>query len=92
MSVSIARGRVAPAAFGWAAVFALALFSLYTLATARGEPVNAMWLVTAAIGVYAIGYRFYARFIADTVLRLDASRSTPAHRRNDQLDYVPTDK
>ncbi|KAF2991808.1 carbon starvation protein A [Methylocystis sp. MJC1] len=92
MSVSIARGRAAPAAFGWAAVFALALFSLYTLASARGEPVNAMWFVTAAIGVYAIGYRFYSRFIADTVLRLDASRSTPAHRRNDGLDYVPTDK
>ncbi|WP_330083771.1 carbon starvation CstA family protein [Methylocystis iwaonis] len=92
MSVSIARGPGAPAAFGWAAVFALALFSLYTLASARGEPVNAMWLVTAAIGVYAIGYRFYSRFIADTVLGLDARRSTPAHRRNDGLDYVPTDK
>ncbi|MDJ0449672.1 carbon starvation CstA family protein [Methylocystis sp. JR02] len=92
MSVSIARGRGAPAAFGWAVVFALALFSLYTLASARGEPVNAMWLVAAAIGVYAIGYRFYSRFIADTVLGLDASRSTPAHRRNDGLDYVPTDK
>ncbi|WP_363350527.1 carbon starvation CstA family protein [Methylocystis echinoides] len=76
----------------WALVFLLALYALYTLATARGEPVNAMWLVTAAIGVYAIGYRFYSRFIADTVLRLDATRRTPAHRRNDGLDYVPTDK
>ncbi|MCC3245662.1 carbon starvation protein A [Methylocystis sp. WRRC1] len=76
----------------WAAVFALALYALYTLATVRGEPVNAMWLVTAAIGVYAIGYRFYSRFIADTVLGLDPARRTPAHRRNDGLDYVPTDK
>lgn len=76
----------------WAAVFLLALYALYTLATARGEPVNAMWLVTAAVGVYAIGYRFYSRFIADTVLGLDARRRTPAHRRNDGLDYVPTDK
>jgi carbon starvation protein CstA len=76
----------------WALVFALALYALYTLATVRGEPVNAMWLVTAAISVYAIGYRFYSRFIADTVLGLDARRRTPAHRRNDGLDYVPTDK
>ncbi len=76
----------------WALVFALALFALYTLATVRGEPVNAMWLVTAAVCVYAIGYRFYSRFLADTVLGLDASRRTPAHRRNDGLDYVPTDK
>ncbi len=76
----------------WAAVFCLALFALYRLAAAQGEPVNAMWLVTAAVGVYAIGYRFYSRFIADTVLGLDATRRTPAHRRNDGLDYVPTDK
>ncbi len=76
----------------WALVFLLALYALYALATARGEPVNAMWLVTAAIGVYAIGYRFYSRFIADTVLGLDSTRRTPAHRRNDGLDYVPTDK
>jgi carbon starvation protein len=78
--------------FPWALVSVLALYALYTLATARGEPVNAMWLVTAAIGVYAIGYRFYSRFIAEKVLGLDATRRTPAHRRNDGLDYVPTDK
>ncbi len=76
----------------WALVCGLALFALHRLATSRGEPVNAMWLVTAAIGVYAIGYRFYSRFIAEQVLRLDAARRTPAHRRNDGLDYVPTDK
>ena len=76
----------------WTAVFSLVLFSLYTLAASRGEPVNAMWLVAAAAGVYAIGYRFYSRFIAERVLRLDATRLTPAHRRNDGLDYVPTDK
>jgi carbon starvation protein len=76
----------------WALVFLLALYALHALATARGEPVNAMWLVAAAVSVYAIGYRFYSRFIADTVLGLDARRRTPAHRRNDGLDYVPTDK
>lgn len=76
----------------WSAVGLLALGALYTLATARGEPVNAMWLVAAAVSIYAIGYRFYARFIAERVLQLDATRLTPAHRHNDGLDYVPTDK
>ncbi len=91
--MSSASSRHSPVTYVvWALVSALALFALYTLATARGEPVNAMWLVTAAIGVYAIGYRFYSRFIADKVLGLDAARRTPAHRRNDGLDYVPTDK
>jgi carbon starvation protein len=76
----------------WTAVGALALFSLFTLAVARGENVNALWLVTAAICIYLIAYRFYARFIGRRVLGLDPTRTTPAHRLNDGLDYVPTDK
>ncbi len=76
----------------WTLAGAGTLFALVTLATARGEPVNAMWLVAAASGVYAIGYRFYSRFIGERVLGLDAARRTPAHRHNDGLDYVPTDK
>jgi len=93
MSTSHVSRGASPFALGlWFGVGALALFSLYTLAMSRGEPVNAMWLVAAAVGVYAIGYRFYSRFIAERVLRLDAARRTPAHRHNDGLDYVPTDK
>ncbi len=76
----------------WTAIGAAAVFALFTLATARGESVNALWLVTAASCTYLIGYRFYALFIARKLLRLDAKRPTPAHRRNDGLDYVPTDK
>jgi carbon starvation protein CstA len=90
--MNIADSRQTLKLLPWALVFALVLFSLYTLAVSRGEPVNAMWLVTAAIGTYAIGYRFYSRFIAIRVLGLDARRRTPALRRNDGLDYVPTDK
>ncbi len=76
----------------WTAIGAGAVFALFTLTTARGEAVNALWLVTAAICIYLIGYRYYALFIAKRVLRLDANRLTPAHRHNDGLDYVPTDK
>ncbi|HMK90432.1 MAG TPA: carbon starvation CstA family protein [Methylocystis sp.] len=76
----------------WAGVGGAAIFALFTLAASRAEPVNAIWLVIAAVCVFAIGYRFYALFIAQRVLRLDARRLTPAHRLHDGLDYVPTDK
>jgi carbon starvation protein CstA len=76
----------------WIVVALLGAFSLGTIALHRGETINALWLVTAAICVYAIAYRFYSRFIAEKALGLDDSRPTPAVRRNDGLDYVPTDK
>jgi carbon starvation protein len=75
----------------WTAVTALGVFALFTLATARGESVNAMWLVTAAICVYLVAFRFYSLFIGTRALGLDPNRKTPAQRHNDGLDYVPTD-
>ncbi len=77
---------------GWAALSLFAAFCLGTLALSRGEPVSAMWIVAASISVFFIGYRFYARYIADSALKLDPARATPAWRRNDGLDYVPTQK
>lgn len=76
----------------WSAVAILGAFSFAALALGRGESVNAVWLVTAALCVYFIAYRFYSKFIADKVLRLDDSRPTPAIRHNDGMDYVPTNK
>src|SRR5512140_1721962 len=76
----------------WAVVAVLGAISLGVIALRRGESINAIWLVVAALCVFAIGYRFYAKFIADNVLRLDPTRATPALIRNDGLDYVPTDK
>ncbi|UZK65451.1 carbon starvation CstA family protein [Sphingomonas sp. M1-B02] len=75
---------------GWFALSALAALALGVVAVSRGEDVNALWIVAAAISVYLIAYRFYALFIAKTVLRLDPTRLTPALRRTDGLDYVPT--
>jgi carbon starvation protein len=60
------------------------------LALARGETVNASWLVLAAVGTYLIAYRFYSRFLADKVLGLDPRRATPAERLGNGRDYVPT--
>jgi carbon starvation protein CstA len=76
----------------WLVIAAVGAFSLATVALHRGETINALWVVTAAICVYLIAYRFYSRFIAEKALRLDDSRVTPAVRLNDGLDYVPTDK
>ncbi|ALD01346.1 carbon starvation protein A [Acinetobacter sp. TTH0-4] len=76
----------------WLLVAILGAVSFGTLALSRGEHVNAVWLVLAAICVYSIAYRFYSLFIANKVFELNARRLTPAHRLADGLDYVPTNK
>lgn len=77
---------------GWLAVALLGAGSLGVVALSRGETINAVWLVSAAVCVYLIAYRFYGQFIAHKVLRIDPKRTTPAVRHNDGLDYCPTDK
>jgi carbon starvation protein len=77
---------------GWGAIAVIGAVCLGMIALERGESVNAVWLVAAAIATFVIAYRFYSRYIADRVLKLDPTRATPALRRNDGLDYVPTDK
>ena len=79
-------------AVGWGLFGVFGAGCLAMLALSRGESVNAIWLVASAIAVMAIGYRFYSRFLVDRVLQVDPGRATPALRRNDGLDYVPTDR
>ena len=76
----------------WLMVAILGAVSFGILAVSRGEHVNAVWLVLAAICIYSIAYRFYSLFIATKVFELNARRLTPAHRLADGLDYVPTNK
>jgi len=76
----------------WAALALLGAFCLGTVALRRGEHINALWIVVAAVSLYLVAYRYYALFIADKVLGLDANRATPAVLNNDGLDYVPTNK
>jgi carbon starvation protein CstA len=76
----------------WIVIAVLGAFAFAAIALHQGESVNAAWLVTAALCVYFIAYRFYGRFIAHRVLRLDDARPTPAVRHEDGLDYVPTSK
>ena len=77
---------------GWAALSVAGACSLAFIALKRGESINAVWVVAAAVCVYLIAYRFYSLFIATKVLSLDENRQTPAYRNNDGLDYVPTNK
>ncbi|MYT75884.1 MULTISPECIES: carbon starvation CstA family protein [unclassified Streptomyces] len=76
----------------WTCVALVGAAGWSVLALARGEEVSAAWMVTAALGTYAIAYRFYARFIARKVLRVDPRRATPAERLNDGMDFHPTDR
>ena len=76
----------------WGVVVLLGLAAFTTLAIHRGEQVSAVWMVIAAVSVYAIAYRFYSLYIAKNVMQLDPNRLTPAERHNDGLDYVPTHK
>jgi carbon starvation protein len=66
--------------------------SFARLALTRGEPVNAAWLLTAAICTYAVAYRFYSKFIATKIFELKDDRATPAVRLNNGRDYTPTNR
>ncbi|HEX7577272.1 MAG TPA: carbon starvation CstA family protein, partial [Verrucomicrobiae bacterium] len=75
--------------------FALALAGAWayaTLAFRRGEPVNSAYLLIAAICTYAIGFRFYSKWIAARVLALDNRRATPCEVHDDGKDFVRTNK
>jgi carbon starvation protein len=63
-----------------------------TLAFHRSEPVNSAYILIAAICTYAIGYRFYSKWIAARVLALDDRRATPCEVHDDGRDFVKTNK
>jgi carbon starvation protein len=76
----------------WIAVSMVAAVCWGVVALVRGEEISAVWLLGAALGSYAIAYRFYSRFIAHRVLEVDETRATPAERLNNAVDYHPTDR
>jgi carbon starvation protein len=76
----------------WILVAFVGALGLGMIATVRGEPLNAVWLVAAAACIYMIGYRFYSRFVACRILELNNQRATPAERLEDGRDFVPTNK
>ncbi len=76
----------------WVAAAAGAAVCLGAIALNRGESINSIWLVLAAACSYAVGYRFYGKFIAARVMNLDDKRATPAERLRNGHDFEPTNK
>ena len=76
----------------WSAVALVGAIAWGVIALVRDEHISAAWLIAAAVGSYAIAYRFYSRFIAYKVLGVDAKRATPAERLNNDTDFQPTDR
>src|SRR5438876_1282522 len=76
----------------WIAVTVLGLASIWVLALSRGEPVSALWIVTAGFCAAAVSYRFYSKWLATKVLVLNDKRATPAVVQNDGKDFVPTNR
>ncbi len=76
----------------WFAVAVLGAIAVGEVGVHRGEPINALWLVVAATCCYAMGYRFYSKFISAKILALDALRATPAERLENGRDFLVTNK
>jgi carbon starvation protein len=93
MTASPSAARTSPlAALGWILVSLLGAGALATIALHRGESISSTWFLVAGLCVYAIGYRFYSAFLAARALALSDATPTPAHRRNDGRDFVPTNR
>src|SRR5213596_2445923 len=76
----------------WLAIALLGAWAYLVLATRRGEPVNSAYLLIAALCSYAIGCRFYSKWIAARVLALNDRRATPCEVHDDGKDFVKTNK
>ncbi|EFE97778.1 carbon starvation CstA family protein [Serratia odorifera] len=76
----------------WMLLGVLGASCLGVVALRRGEHISALWIIVASIAVYLVAYRYYSLYIASKVMKLDASRATPAVVNNDGLNYVPTNK
>src|SRR3569833_1415640 len=90
--VTATSGRRPGAVALWTLISILGAGAVGGIAVSRGETINRLWFIVAAVCVYAVGYRFYSACIAAKVLALDPTRATPAERLNDGRDFVLTIK
>ena len=77
---------------GWSLAALAGLGAVAVLAASRGEQVNALWIVVAAVCVFAIAWRFHSAWLMAKVLTLNDERATPAVHREDGKDYLPTNR
>jgi len=78
--------------FFWLLVALLGAAAYVTIAFRRSEPVNSAYILIAAVCTYAIGYRFYSKWIAARLLMLNDRRATPCEVHDDGKDFVRTNK
>jgi carbon starvation protein len=52
----------------------------------------AIIVVFLGLGSFYLAYRYYSRFLADKIYRLDPNFKTPAHECEDGVEFVPTNK
>ncbi|MFT7086621.1 MAG: carbon starvation protein [Rickettsiales bacterium] len=76
----------------WVTVAIAGASSFAFIAFLRGETINSLWLITAALCTYLLGYRFYSAFVCAHVLTIEEMKLTPAHKFRDGRDYEPTNK
>jgi carbon starvation protein len=76
----------------WLALALAGGWAYATLALHRGEAINSIYILIAAICTYTIGYRFYSKWIAARVLALNDRRATPCEVHDDGKDFVKTNK
>ena len=76
----------------WVMVALLGTGAFAVLALHRGERLNAAWLVAAAGCTYAVGYRFYSKWIAVKLMAIDDRRATPSEIHDDGRDFVKTNR
>jgi carbon starvation protein len=76
----------------WAIIALVGGIAWAILAISRGESINAIWFVFAAVCTYLIAYRFYSKFIERKITRPDDTRATPAEYNNNGRDFMPTDR
>ena len=76
----------------WLILAVAGAWAYFTLATRRGEAINSIYILIAALCTYAIGFRFYSKWIAARVLSLNDRRATPCEVKDDGKDFVKTNK
>jgi carbon starvation protein len=76
----------------WFVIAMLGAWAYAVLAFKRGEPLNSIYILTAALCSYAIGFRFYSKWIATRILVLNDKRATPCEVHDDGRDFVKTNK
>ena len=76
----------------WVLIAGLGAGAYATLALQRREPLNSAYILVAALCSYAIGYRFYSKWVASRVLVLNDRRATPCEIHDDGRDFVKTNK